>query len=178
MARIKNGFTLAEVLISLSIIGVISAIMIPQVTIKAQAHKNAMTLSKVVHDVQLGCQNLIQDANDTSAGMTLIHTLMASSSQWSSEIVHYIDAKPQSSSSTYQYKMTKYQAEFDMQSASSVDTYNSDAVVLNMKIDTNGDSKPNVSGKDIFQFDLTNSCKMIPTDDATKEMVKNGYKAK
>ena len=36
-------------------------------------------------------------------------------------------------------------------------------VVLQLLIDTNGiNKKPNMYGKDVFEFHLTNSCKVVP----------------
>lgn len=63
--------------------------------------------------------------------------------------------------------------------ASDSDKFKADKNLLTMVIDTNGfERKPNKAGVDEFEFVLTNSGKMIPNDDATREFVKNGYKIK
>ena len=68
----KRGFTLAEILITLGVIGVIAALTIPQIvdyTMKAKIEGN---LARAVEQIELGLQNTIQKANDNSLDGSLI----------------------------------------------------------------------------------------------------------
>lgn len=48
-----------------------------------------------------------------------------------------------------------------------------DDLVANVYIDTNGLKKPNTFGKDIFRFELKNSCKMVPYGLSNSDHYKN-----
>ncbi len=63
---LKPGFTLAEVLIALGIMGVISAIMIPTLVSGTQNKKLAASLGRSVEAIESGCQSLIQEASELS----------------------------------------------------------------------------------------------------------------
>lgn len=60
----KSGFTLAELLISLTIIGVVAAITIPQVVKNVQKRQANAVLERTVEQIEVGCQNMIQAQND------------------------------------------------------------------------------------------------------------------
>ena len=63
----KFGFTLPEVLIALSIAGVIAALVIPPLATTTQNNKNAAALGRSVEVIETGCQMLIQRANELSS---------------------------------------------------------------------------------------------------------------
>lgn len=48
----KNGFTLAEILITLGLIGIIAALTMPTLLISTQNDVHAKTLSSIVHDLE------------------------------------------------------------------------------------------------------------------------------
>ena len=60
----KIGFTLPEVLVALTIVGVIAAITIPQVVSNVEKKKVGPSLGRSVEQIDLGSQNLIQHYND------------------------------------------------------------------------------------------------------------------
>lgn len=62
------------------------------------------------------------------------------------------------------FKFAKFPATAFLSTTESATANKADenAVVTTVRIDTNGFSKPNAYGKDIFIFQLTNSCKMVP----------------
>ena len=66
----KRGFTLAEILITLGVIGVIAALTIPQIVDYTMKSKIEGNLARAVEQVEIGCQNLIQYANDNTSDST------------------------------------------------------------------------------------------------------------
>lgn len=65
MRGFKKGFTLTEMLIVVVVIGVIAAIAIPQLIKGVEKKQAGATLGRAVEQIELGCQNMIQTANDT-----------------------------------------------------------------------------------------------------------------
>ena len=64
MRVLKQAFTLAEVLIAMAIIGIIASITIPQVVKSTLRNETGAILGRTVEQIELGCQNIIQKAND------------------------------------------------------------------------------------------------------------------
>lgn len=63
MKKLKFGFTLAEVATAMTIVGVIAAMVMPLVTKSIQKHQSGATLGRVIEQITLGNQNIIQFAN-------------------------------------------------------------------------------------------------------------------
>ena len=66
MKNIKKGFSLAEVLIAIAIVGVIAAINIPTVVSETQNRKMAAALGRNVEAIETGCQLILQQASEIS----------------------------------------------------------------------------------------------------------------
>ena len=64
--NIKNGFTLAETLIAMAIVGVIAALTIPTVVSETQNGKLAASLGRNVEAIETGCQFIVQRASEAS----------------------------------------------------------------------------------------------------------------
>lgn len=64
MKNIKNGFTLAEVLITLGIIGIVAAMTVPALITNTTDKTIGIALSKAVHDIESGLQNIIHIKNE------------------------------------------------------------------------------------------------------------------
>ncbi len=64
--NIKNGFTLAETLIAMAIVGVIAALTIPTVVSETQNGKLAASLGRNVEAIETGCQLIVQRASEAS----------------------------------------------------------------------------------------------------------------
>ena len=64
--NIKNGFTLAEALIAMAIVGVIAAITIPTVVSETQNGKLAASLGRNVEAIETGCQLVVQRVSEAS----------------------------------------------------------------------------------------------------------------
>ncbi len=178
----KKAFTLSELLLTLAIIGVVAAITIPQLVIGMQKKQAGSQLGRVVSQVELGCQNLIQYENSKITDGSYINNLSDVPDLSIKKLAPFIGA--QDTDETVQTsnikKYSSVPGTFLMQAAyadpASGDTINitptedPNEVVLRMLIDVNGsNNKPNAYGKDIFEFGLTNSCKMVPYGLATYE---------
>lgn len=66
MKKRKFGFTVAEVAISMTILGVIAAMTMPMIVGGVQKRQSAVILGRAVEQITLGCQNMIQLANANS----------------------------------------------------------------------------------------------------------------
>ena len=66
MKKIKKGFTLAEILITMGIIGVVSAITVPALMNRMNAQTLTPSLAKSVHDIENATLNIIHLASDSS----------------------------------------------------------------------------------------------------------------
>jgi prepilin-type N-terminal cleavage/methylation domain-containing protein len=75
MKNIKKGFTLAEALIAIAIVGVIAAITIPSVVSETQNGKLAASLGRNVEAIETGCQMIIHHANETNTNGDTIYGL-------------------------------------------------------------------------------------------------------
>lgn len=60
------GFTLSEALVTLAIMGVVASTVLPQLSKNLQEREAAVVLGRVMSQIEVGCQNLIQMANGMS----------------------------------------------------------------------------------------------------------------
>ncbi len=63
MKKLKKGFTLAEILVTLAILGVISAILLPNVSNNIQKKQSAANLAKAIAQIENGNRDLMQYVN-------------------------------------------------------------------------------------------------------------------
>lgn len=66
MKKTKKGFTLAEILVALGVIGVVAALTIPTVANSINKAKIGPTLAKVIAQIETGNKNIINFANSQS----------------------------------------------------------------------------------------------------------------
>ena len=66
MRNSKFGFTLTEALLAMAILGVIGALVIPQLAANTQKNEAGIILGNTVEQISLGVKNLIQHANNQS----------------------------------------------------------------------------------------------------------------
>ena len=60
---LKKGFTLSEILVALAIVGVISAIVLPQVVTNIESSKVGPILGRSIEQIEVGARNMIELAN-------------------------------------------------------------------------------------------------------------------
>lgn len=179
----KKGFTLAEVLVALGIVGVIAATVLPGLVDNSKKSKNAAVLGRVVVAVEAGAQNYIQAKNDESTDGSYVQDLLGIGSDYKDDdLAKYIGASLRSSATSYTPKkysggdataistvgifgFNKIDAEYVVSTYSSNATAFADKTII---VDTNGtENVPNAYGKDIFKFTLNKYGKMIPTGNST-----------
>lgn len=73
----KRGFTLAEILVSLAVIGIVAALTIPGLVRNVQKNQAGAILGKSVEQLEVGFQNIIQFANDNYDNASYAQTLSA-----------------------------------------------------------------------------------------------------
>ena len=64
--RFKFGFTLAEAIVTVGIIGVVAMLVIPSVATGSKNRKNGTALGRSVEIIESGCQSMIQEINEIS----------------------------------------------------------------------------------------------------------------
>lgn len=192
----KQGFTLAEVLISLAIIGSIAALIIPALYKNSKTTMISSSLANSVEQLQNGIKNIFLETNNyTDIGN--IETLSAiKKSDIGLEGLDYITDDNTFYDSTkgllgientnysisnirdynnnalsqdlinnftaYKFKKTPAVVMFQNVSIDKIATANSDDIIAKVIIDANGSEKPNMFGKDIFLFGLTDGGVLIP----------------
>lgn len=152
---IRKGFTLAEILVAMSVVGIVSAIVIPPMTTNVENSKTGLQVAKVVEQTEVACQNYLKkDKNVQYFSLKEAFNANNKTTPWG----RY-------------YELTSFQGLKSRPTGLSID-YDADLELngsgdeeklLAYVIDTNGtDVKPNSDGRDKFIFYLTDSCRMVP----------------
>lgn len=94
MKKKKQAFTLAEVLIALSITGVIAAFIIPQTTTELQKKTAGLRLARTVEQIELGCRNYLEYENDKTNNGSHYITLAQVPDVSIPKLVSFIGLKP------------------------------------------------------------------------------------
>lgn len=186
-----KGFTLSEVLVVMSILGIVAAMAIPNVSYNMQKNRNAAALSRAVQLVETGCGNIIEHYNSTmedgtiysgyssiknDAGNFINGSALISGNQGLFDVSEVdktgytpkVYDKSQDMSSGYagesaELFVTSAGAWISWSAGIENDTTSSDDKIKDIIfIDVNGKNKPNSLGRDIFVFGLTDRCSMIP----------------
>lgn len=194
----KKGFTLTEVLLAMAVIGVISAVVVPQIVHSSQKNKSGIILGKAVEQIELGCQNMIQDYNNRDdAGASMADTLLALDGRFQFNflsLLQYIGATLATNGNIWEYRFNKFPAEVRTGQFVNQGNDTHSIIMENIVIDVNGFShRPNLNGRDRFVFDLRNDGKLIPRginvhtcdgdnptvdENCTARVVKDGFKIK
>ena len=151
----KKGFTLAEALVALGVIGVVAAILIPQLALGVQKKQAGAILAKAYTQIEQGMQNYVQAYNDTSADGSFVEKWTEIPNKDIKVLMTYSGVKPVDISGTGEaYRFNKLPVEFILTGSN---------VPYDIEIDINGiKKKPNISSVDRFKFVLTNEGKLEP----------------
>lgn len=169
----KRAFTLAEVLITLGIIGVVAAITIPTVVAKYQKAQT-VTVLKESYSILLQAMRLSQEENGSIdswntalSGHDFFHKYLANYLKWQNE---YTSSQLKKEAPRYclngrLYTGTLYtdniSSHFTLLNGSMI-TSQIDGAGMIIGIDVNGFSKPNKVGRDNFMFYLTPQYGLVP----------------
>ena len=181
---IKKGFTLAEVLITLGIIGVIASLTLPALNANVQKQQMGPALAKAVNTLENAGRMVLQDNNATKLSNvpdckngTNIKLFKGNSAC----LLKYINGAPLTAKEDY-YSFDNKTEEYNPGSA--VDSVDGDMAIvtkdgiayyqadlqidddnpyIKLYLDLNGPSKkPNALGKDLFIVGITNKGVVIP----------------
>jgi type II secretory pathway pseudopilin PulG len=179
MNKVKTGFTLAEALLTLGIIGILSAITMPQLVTAITKKRAGAVLGRTVEQIELGFQNVIQKHNDSVEDGSYYSELTTDMTEIFpiKNFAPYIGGNCIKSTGNIQatFKLNKSPATVKFYIYKS-DTDTSLASTSHLTIDVNGDKNPNKSGVDQFGFYIKTTGKLIPFGTATKKVVRNGFK--
>lgn len=166
--KVKNGFTLAEVLIVLGIIGIVAALTIPTLIQNAHERATVSQLKKVYSEFSQAYQLAINENGypaDNWAG---------SEDTMSNTLAKYLKLSKNCSKQECEEEAYNTLTEKPYTAATKPNLILSDGTIILLRLDTincttlynrcgwfiadvNGYSKPNVLGKDAFFFAITNT---------------------
>ena len=174
--RMKKGFTLAEVLVTLGIIGVVAALTIPSLNANVSAQKIGPSLAKAVNTLENANRTALVKNEATSLGsiggsyLEIINpyingTYLGSQNIEFKDYDGYVSTQPVNVLVTkdgigYYHKVHSYEDTINLREAYA-NKYVGTCVWL--AIDINGPTAgPNTHGKDIFEFLVDYSGAVIP----------------
>lgn len=181
----KKGFTLAEALVALAVVGVVAAITIPQIAIGVQKKQAGAMLAKAYAQIEQGMQNYVQAYNDTSADGSFVEKWINIPSRDVKTLMTYSGAKHVEEMSDYvsikkvansiyssgikgdKFRFNKLPVEFITKIKGVVIKMGGEIISENdysVTVDINGfDKKPNAYGSDVFEFTLNRKGYIEPT---------------
>lgn len=181
---IKKGFTLAEILITLSIVGIAAALTVPALVKNSSQAKIGPSLAKFVNTFENATEAVLYDLNTTvlSDGLNTIETslLPAMTSHMTmtpaSGSLSYKAASGDTSdtceSSLYLMKNNALVCMEDADSGAKNKSGGSyKGIKANVFYDINGTAGPNRAGIDIFKFYLDDAGSLIPYGSAAMQSI-------
>jgi len=183
----KQAFTLAEVLITLGIIGVVAAMTLPTLITKYQRYADKIALKKAYSVLSQAFENIKQDEHEAfimdcpvgrskclgdyfSKYIKFVKTSVGNYDFIKSDGCWFAHAKGEQD---YQYHYCAITADglafdFDIEyvysSGDNCVTNGPDMPCATILVDTNGSKKPNTWGRDVFEFEIVyeNGFKFVP----------------
>lgn len=153
----KDGFTLAEILITLSIVGIVAAMTVPSLMMNYQKKVWETKLEKSFSVAVNACERMLVEENISSANETRLYR------------------DPTSENVRRYFKVTRNGDAEDQRGLlialpDNTDLYfnavNSNGAIFRFLVDVNGNDRPNEAGKDQFVFNLDNNCTYTYTQNA------------
>lgn len=155
---IKKGFTLAEVLITLGVVGVIAAITLPSLLADTASAQIGPKLAKSVSMLEQANESLLNE----NASDTLIDTgFWTSASVYTGELEKYL--KGSASGTSFNAKDgVKYTFTKEAKDPTNTTDPAHKQKIGTVKIDINGDAKPDADATDVFYFSFWNDGSVRP----------------
>lgn len=161
----KSGFTLAEVLITLGIIGIVAAMTLPAITANSREKEYSSRIKKFYSTMQQAIMRSVVDNSesiywektdeikDEEGGSDMVENAKASEKFFNSYIepyIKYLSVKKKTDAE--EDKGTTYELRIIM--ADGTVMYWHNGTCIDMTIDVNGNKNPNKLGYDKFTFIL------------------------
>ena len=145
----KKAFTLAEVLITLGIIGVISAITIPSLLTKVRYVRDSAILKE---DFSILKQMMLSANDDGAMGEIVVGNNMDEMKKWFNTNYHYM--VPEIDDNTKSLAFTLNNGSYVCMDDFGDSRFGviPNGQTIGILVDINGDKNPNQLGKDIFAF--------------------------
>jgi len=169
LSSYSKGFTLAEVLVTLGIIGVVSAMTVPSLVQNYQRQSYVTQLHKVYNELN---QGLVQYMNERNA-INLTEAGLTSNAAAESFIKKYFrivqtcdtttncfaDSYKTVSGADYSNAMEKTIKSYILASGASIrpNYAKSGEKLINLAVDINGEKGPNIHGRDLFFLFIYNN---------------------
>ena len=188
-----NGFTLAEVLVTLGIIGVVSAMTVPTLVQNYQRKSYVTQLHKVYNELGQACERYVSDNGYVSLRESRLINNQAEMARFVTTYFkvtkdcgnRYYDSNgnkcyPKTFSSLDGTEVTDVSPGEDtngdgvvdendkVHSSSWFNELDRNAIVMQVETDINGPQGPNITGRDIFTMDVRSDC-MVYDADWTKD---------
>lgn len=184
----KLGFTLAEVLITMSIIGVVAALTVPNMVNNYQKEAQTVQIRKAINDMTNAVDLLITEEGKTKFSSTSVFTGKLPDGTPVSGIENFINNHFKVAQTTGGFAST-YKSISGESSAFSCNgsqfvLANSNALCikkdankknLHIIIDTNAQDKPNISGRDLFAYYIDKDGKISADEDSSEITNEYGY---
>ncbi len=178
MKRIK-AFTLAEVLIALGVIGVVSALTLPSLVVNHQKDVYVTSLKKISNELSQAAQRKMTDMNVDTFKDTGVPASIDAAKIWVKKYLNVVKSCESASGdnaldclgSTEGYRMLNKSANFYKNSTRKKANFYvlADGAVINIErvlpskggiefmVDINGSKKPNIGGRDVFSLTVYNN---------------------
>lgn len=158
----KQAFTLAEVLITLGIIGVVSAMTIPSLVQNYQRDTYVTQLHKVYNDITQGFKQVITDSNAVSLGESNYTARGAAwflNNYFKTLTTCTVDDLDSCFADSYQNMVGTNIDLSDTVDGNCAVIASGSAICLDQRfvtVDVNGKKGPNIFGRDLFVFNVMN----------------------
>lgn len=200
----KRGFTLAEILITLGIIGIVAAMTIPTLVANGKNQANASTLSSTISDIENALTVMLANESAEDLSETNAFSNTDDFDTFVNYLNNYIKISATEADNKTFYTNAGYSAPVYLDNTTSVPTgYNTvmlkngaiiafnlspsavkdeDAVeknglpnkIASISIDVNGASKPNICGRDFFAFEIGANGTLYPYGGREVSIYTNG----
>ncbi len=171
----KFGFTLAEVLITVGIIGVVAALTIPVLIQNYQQKAQIIQIRKVVSDFENAADMLITEEGKSNLGTTSLfgtngvdkfmtekfNVTSSGTGGFSTEKYRAINGREKAFTCTKAYMLSN-------SAVVCVTTGGGTGNVpkyMHVQVDTNGTGAPNIGGRDMFDFYINRNAKAVTSID-------------
>lgn len=155
----KEGFTLAEILITLGVVGVVAAMTIPTLMMNYQRKVWEARLKKAFSVAVNACERMLVEENVSAANETRLFNEATNNN-----VRRYFKVLKDGEAT---------ERGFLIALPDGADLYfnkNADLPGFNFYVDVNGEgSNPNLAGRDLFEFDIDRNCTYSYTSEGASE---------